>query len=164
MNAKNKNIDEKYMNKLYLNILKAVIIVFYFLILNLTYENISAEHLETGIKILTMIFLFISIYLIEKAYKKDNGDLALSGIEILILSAYTLTTKYITTKYNLNFKIYSLISSYVLAIYFVFKSIVIYTQGRKKVAENLSDIREIVKKEEPIKKEATKKKKEVKEK
>lgn len=164
MNAKNKNIDEKYMNKLYLNILKAVIIVFYFLILNLTYENISAEHLETGIKILTMTFLFISIYLIEKAYKKDNGDLALSGIEILILSAYTLTTKYITTKYNLNFKIYSLISSYVLAIYFVFKSIVIYTQGRKKVAENLSDIREIVKKEEPIKKEATKKKKEVKEK
>lgn len=164
MNAKNKNIDEKYMNKLYLNILKAVIIVFYFLILNLTYENISAEHLETGIKILTMIFLFISIYLIEKAYKKDNGDLALSGIEILILSAYTLTTKYITTKYNLNFKIYSLISSYVSAIYFVFKSIVIYTQGRKKLAENLSDIREIVKKEEPIKKEATKKKKEVKEK
>ena len=155
-----KEIKEKYSKEIYLNILKAIIIVLYFLVLNLAYENISAEHIELGIKIFTMVFLFISIYIFEKAYKKDDDKLAMQGIEILVLSAYTLTSRHITNKFNFNFKTYSLVASYIFAIYFIFKCIVIYTKGRKEEAENLSDIKEIVKKEEPVKKEATKKSKE----
>lgn len=154
-----KEVSEKYLKKIYLNILKAIIILLYFFILNLAYENISSEYLEKGIKIFTMIFLFIAIYIFEKAYKKDDDDLALQGIEILVLSAYTLTTEHITNKFNFEFKSYSLVASYMFAIYFILKGIIIYTKGRKEVAQNLSDIREIVKKDEPIKKEATKKKK-----
>ena len=95
-----KEIKEKYSKEIYLNILKAIIIVLYFLVLNLAYENISAEHIELGIKIFTMVFLFISIYIFEKAYKKDDDKLAIQGIEILILSAYTLTSRHITNKFN----------------------------------------------------------------
>ena len=152
-----KDIDEKYSKKIYLNILKAIIIIFYFFLLNAAYENISSTHLETGIKILTMVFLFIAIFIFERAYKKDNDELAIQGIEILILSAYTLTTEHITSKYNIDFKVYSVVASFVFAIYFIFKSIVVYTKARKQEEENLSDIKEIVKKEEPVKKEATKK-------
>ena len=155
-----KEIKEKYSKEIYLNILKAIIIVLYFLVLNLAYENISAEHIELGIKIFTMVFLFISIYIFEKAYKKDDDKLAIQGIEILILSAYTLTSRHITNKFNFNFKNYSLVASYIFAIYFILKCIFVYTKGRKEEAENLSDIKEIVKKEEPVKKEATKKSKE----
>lgn len=152
-----KEVKEKYLKEIYWNILKAIIVVLYFLTLNLAYENISTEHMELGIKILTMIFLFIAIYIFERAYKKDDDNLAIQGIEILILSAYTLTTKHITNKFNFNFKSYSLVASYLYAVYFLLRSIIIYTKGRKEVAENLSDIREIVKKEEPVKKEAVKK-------
>lgn len=152
-----KEISEKYSKQIYLNILKAIIFMSYFLALNLAYENVRTEYIEIGSKILTMIFLFIAIFIIEKAYKKDDGDLAIQGIEILILSTYTLTTKHITNKFNFNFKSYSLVASYLYAAYFLLRSIFIYTKGRKEVAENLSDIREIVKKEEPIKKEAVKK-------
>lgn len=152
-----KEISEKYSKQIYLNILKAIIFMSYFLALNLAYENVRTEYIEIGSKILTMIFLFIAIFIIEKAYKKDDGDLAIQGIEILILSTYTLTTKHITNKFNFNFKSYSLVASYLYAAYFLLRSIFIYTKGRKEVAENLSDIREIVKKEEPIKKEAIKK-------
>lgn len=155
-----KEVNEKYLKEIYLNVLKAIIIVLYFFILNLAYENINSEHLELGIEIFTMIFLFISIYIFEKAYKKDDGNLAIQGIEILVLSAYTLTSRHITNKFNFEFKIYSLVASYIFAIYFILKSIVVYTKGRKEEAENLSDIREIVKKDEPVKKEATKKNKE----
>lgn len=154
-----KEVNEKYLNKIYLNILKAIIFITYFLIINLAYENVSVEYMEIGIKIFSMIFLFISIYIFERAYKKDDGDLAIQGIEILVLSAYTLTTKHITNKFNFGFKNYSLVASYIYAIYFILKSIIIYTKGRKELVDNLSDIREIVKKEEPIKKEASKKKK-----
>ena len=90
-----------------------------------------------------MIFLFISIYIIEKAYKKDDGNLAIQGIEVLVLSTYTLTSEHITNKFDFDFKKYSLVASYIFAIYFILKSIVVYTKGRKEVAQNLSDIREI---------------------
>ena len=84
----------------------------YFLALNLAYENVGADYMKIGIKVLTMVFLFIGIYIIEKSYKKDDGDLAIQGIEILILATYTLTTEHITNKYDFNFKSYSLVASY----------------------------------------------------
>lgn len=154
-----KEVNEKYLKEIYLNILKAIIIVLYFFVLNLACEKVSAIYLERGIQIFTMIFLFIAIYIFEKAYKKDDDNLAIQGIEILILSAYTLTSRHITNKFNFEFKTYSLVASYIFAIYFILKCIIIYTKGRKEIAENYSDVREIVKKEEPVIKEATKKNK-----
>lgn len=155
-----KEVKEKYLKEIYLNVLKAIITTLFFFILNLAYENVSSEHLSLGIEILTMIFLFIAIYIFEKAYKKDDGNLAIQGIEILILATYTLTSRHITNKFNFEFKAYSAIASYIFAIYFVLKGIIVYTKGRREEAEELSDIREIVKKEEPLKKEATKRTKE----
>lgn len=154
-----KEVNEKYMKKIYLNILKAILIVFYFFVLNLACENISVEHLERGIQLCTMVFLFIAIVIFEIAYRKDDDDLAIQGIEVLVLSAYTLTSQHITKKYNFDFKNYSLVASYIFAIYFILKCIFVYTKGRKEIAEDYSDIKEIVKKDEPVKKEATKKQK-----
>lgn len=155
-----KELDEKYLKGMYLNILKAIIIVLYFFILNAAYEKVNIVYLDKGIKLCTMIFLFIAIYMFERAYKKDDGKLAIQGIEILILSMYTLTMEHITNRFDFEFKIYSLVASYIFAIYFMLKCIILYTKGKKEEVEKLSDIKEIVKKEEPVKKEATKKKKE----
>lgn len=154
-----KEVSEKHMKKIYLNIIKAILVVIYFLTLNLVSEKISALYLERGIEICTMIFLFLAIFIFELAYKKDDDDLVVQGVEVLVLSAYTLTSQYITKRFNLNFKIYSLASSYIIAIYFVVKCIWYYTKGRKEIADDLSDIKEIVKEKEPVKKEATKRKK-----
>lgn len=154
-----KEVSEKYMKKIYLNVLKAIIIVLYFFVLNVACENVNPQYLEKGIELCTMILLFISIFIFEWAYRKDNDDLAIQGIEILILSAYTLTSQHITKKFDFPLKNYLLVASYIFAIYFILKCIVVYTKGRKEMAENLSDIKEIVQKDEPVKKEATKKKK-----
>lgn len=155
-----KEVKEKYLKEIYLNVLKAIVVILYFFVLNVAYENISTEYIELGIKIFTMIFLFIAIYIFERAYKKDDDNLAIQGIEILVLSAYTLTSRHITNKYKFDFKTYSSVAAYIFSIYFILKCIVIYTKGRKEEFEKLSDIRDIVKKEEPLKKEATKKIKE----
>ena len=152
-----KEINEKHMKKIYLNVLKAIIVMLYFFVLNVAYSNVSAGYLEKGIEICTMIFLFVAIIIFEVAYKKDNDDLAIQGIEILVLATYTLTCQHITKKFKFDFKNYTLVASYIFAIYFILKCIVIYTKGRKEMAEDLSDIKEIVKKDEPVKKEATKK-------
>ncbi len=155
-----KEVSEKYMKKIYLNVLKAIIIVLYFFVLNVACENVNPQYLEKGIELCTMILLFISIFIFEWAYRKDDDDLAIQGIEILILSAYTLTSQHITKKFDFPLKNYLLVASYIFAIYFILKCIVVYTKGRKEMAENLSDIKEIVQKDQPVKKEATKKKKE----
>ena len=146
-----KEVSEKHMKKIYLNILKAILVVIYFLTLNLVSEKISALYLERGIEICTMIFLFLAIFIFELAYKKDDDDLVVQGIEVLVLSAYTLTSQYITKRFNFNFKIYFLASSYIIAIYFIVKCIWYYTKGRKEIADDLSDIKEIVKEKEPVK-------------
>lgn len=157
---KESEVEQQYQEDVYLNVLKAVIIISYFLILNLIYLNINAQNFQMGIKILTMIFLFVSIFIFEKAYKKDDSKLTVQGIEILVFATYTLISQHITTKFNFEFKNYSVSASYIFAIYFILKAIVVYTKGRKKIVDEFSDIKEIVKKEEPVKKEATKKKKE----
>jgi thymidine kinase len=130
-----KEINEKHMKKIYLNVLKAIIIMLYFFVLNVAYSNVSAGYLEKGIEICTMIFLFVAIFIFEVAYKKDNDDLAIQGIEILVLATYTLTSQHITKKFEFNFKSYSLVASYIFAIYFILKCIVIYTKGRKEMAK-----------------------------
>ena len=152
-----KEIDKKYVKNIYCNVIIAVIIVLYFLILRANYENLMG----TAINILTMIFLFASIYLFEKAYKKYNGSLVLSGIEILILSTYMLTIEHNIKKFDIDINQYFLIALYTFATYFILKSIIIYTIARKEIAQNYSDIREIIKKDKPSKKEAKKKNKEV---
>ncbi len=156
---KTKEVNEEYMKEIYLNILKAIVIVLYFFILNLAYENVRREYLDIAIKGFTMTFLFISIYIFEKAYKKDDGKIAMQGIEVLLLATYTLTTEHIINKFEFNFKSYSLVASYLLATYFILKCIIIYTKGRKEIESERSDVREIVKKNEPLKKENVKKNK-----
>ena len=68
-----------------------------------------------------------------------------------------------TLIFNFDFKTYSLVASYIYAIYFMLRCVIIYTKGKKEEIEKFSDIKEIVKKDEPTKKEATKRKKEKKE-
>ena len=44
-------------------------------------------------------------------------------------------------------------------MYYIIKTIIIYFKARKKYLSSLSDVKEIVKKEKPIKKEAKKRRK-----
>lgn len=157
---KKKNpIMEKTNTRIFTNVLIAIIIMVYFVGLYLGYDKLEENIFERALQLATMVLLAITIIVIEIAYKKDSGLLAINGIEALVLSCHTLSIPYITQLFSFDFKWYVTISAYIFAIYFVFKSIVIYTLGRKEYLRSLSDIREIVKEEEPRKKEATKRKK-----
>lgn len=155
-----QEVDEKYLKEIHFNIVKAIITLTYFLFLNYMYVTLEIHPFERFIQFCTMILLFATIYIFERAYNKDYDKLALQGIELLVFSACTLTIQYITKKFGFSFQNYSATLGYIFSIYFVLRGIIIYTQGRKKIVDNYSDIKEILKKEEPIKKEATKKNKE----
>ena len=155
-----KKIDEEVLKKMIKNLLKAIFIIFYFFIINIAHIIVEPELLTRAIQLLTLVFLFIGIALIEKSYKKDDGKIAIEGIEVLVLAAHLLTIEHVTTKFKFYYEAYILSSSYIFALYFVLKTLIIYTNWIKECDDKRSDIKEILKKEEPIKKEATKKKKE----
>ncbi|MCI8383792.1 MAG: hypothetical protein HFJ33_02850 [Clostridia bacterium] len=151
-----KEISQEILKKIFRNLLRAVGIMFYFMILNLAYFTMQQERLLGDIEVFAGAFLVVGIVLLERAYKKDEGSIAVTGMECLFLSLHSLSIMHVITLFKYDFQFYLLTSSYVFSIYYVFKAIILYTKGRKDYLNSLSDISEIVKKEEPIKKEAKK--------
>ncbi len=151
-----KEISQEILKKIFINVLKAIGIIIYFMILNILYTKIQQDSLMRIIEIFSGLFLLGGLIQLEVAYKKDSGEIAITAIELLCLSLHTLTIMHIVTILKYDFRIYILASSYLISIYYILKSIVIYTKEKRKYLTSLSDISDIVKKDEPIKKEAKK--------
>lgn len=145
--------DKKYLKKIWINISIAAILMLYFIIVNILYNKLNHESLILTLKTLSVIIMAIGIIIFEIAYKKDNGIIAITGIEILITAFHTLSILHVVQVSAFDFRIYILTSSYLFAIYFVLKSMIIYTMEKRKYLKSLSDIKNIVK-NEPTRKDA----------
>ena len=151
-----KEISQEILKKIFINLIIAIAIMGYFAILNYSYDKINQDNLVNIIEICSGVLLLICLILFEVSYKKDSGTLAITAIEFLVLTFHSLLIIHIITRYEYQFQFYILTSSYTVATYYVLKSIILYTKGRREYLKGLSDISEIVKKEEPVKKEAKK--------
>lgn len=147
--------ENKIAGKIWSNIIIAVILMLYFIGLNIIYNKMNQDETIIALKIASIIIMAISISIFEVAYKKDNGIIGITGIEILVIGMHTLSIMHVVEVASFNFNIYILTSSYVFSIYFVLKSMIIYTNEKRKYLKSLCDIKEIVV-NEPIKKEAKK--------
>lgn len=151
---KNKKISKS----IYENIIIAVAIMLYFLLINFAYGRLEKAEVLIGLKIASIIILAIAIVFIEIAYRKDNGKIAINSIEVLVLASHTLSIAHVVEAQKLEFTNYILISSYTFSIYYLFKAAIMYTKEKKAYLDSLSDIKEIVT-NTPTKKEAVKKNK-----
>lgn len=152
------------MKKIGKNLSRALCIIIYFIILFFAYTRMNLDRLAQDIQVFSGAFLVLGILALEKAYKKDSGEVAITGIELLALSIHSLSIMHMITLLKYDFKSYMLISSGIVVIYYVLKVIIIYTKDKKEYLKGLSDISKIVKEDEPIKKEAKKRNKSEKEK
>lgn len=141
-------------SKMFFNIIIAIIVLSYFILINLVNQDTSS--VNNVIKIFTIIFLILTITIFEIAYRKDDEILAINGIETLVLTIHTLLINHILIKFDFNFEVYTLISSLSITSYYILKTLVMFTKARRRYLDSLSDISEIVKKEQPIKREARK--------
>jgi ABC-type multidrug transport system fused ATPase/permease subunit len=156
-------MDEKENNKIirkkiFENLIIAVAMMLYFILINFSYLRMEEDLLLQGIKIASLIILFFSIIIFEVAYHKDSGRIAINGIEVLVLAILTLTIRLVTARFKIDFGKYIVYLAYTFTIYYILKSIILYTMEKKKYLDSLSDIHEIVS-NEPVKKEAKKRKK-----
>lgn len=152
-----ENNNKIILRKIFKNLIILVLIIFYFNLINITYITTNENLITLITSISSIVLLFLSILLFEVAYHKDNGKLAINGIEILVIAFHTLTIWYVISRSNLSFQSYILFSTYAVLIYYILKSIIVYTEGKREYLKSLSDIHEIVN-NNPIKKEAKKRK------
>lgn len=137
---------EKINKSIFRNIVIAICIIIYFMFLNLGQRNIKADVYVTDLKVFSMCILFISIALIEVAYKKDNGEIAMYGIEMIVLALSTVALIYVNLMQSTKYSYIISAMSYIFAIYYLIKSIIIYL--RKKKQYFVDDMKEIINKDE----------------
>lgn len=147
--------DKIIRKKIFENLIIAVAVMLYFIIINFSYLRLEENITLNVTKIASLIILLFSIAIFEIAYHKDSGKITIYGIEVLILSIHSLTIWNAINKINTSFQTYIVFSAYAFVIYYILKSMLIYTNEKRKYLKSLSDIHEIVS-NEPIKKEAKK--------
>ena len=137
----------KKINKmLFKNIIIAIGIIIYFIFLNLGKINIENSVYTTDLKVFSMCTLLVAIIIIEISYKKENGELALHGIELILLAIATFSLIYINLMLSSRYLLISTAISFMFAIYYLIKSMVIYLKKRKQYFIN--NMKEIMNKDE----------------
>lgn len=148
------------MKRITKDIIIAICLISYVLILALAYTRMNIDRLSKDIEVFAGAFLVLGLLGLEKGYKIDDGKVAITAIELLVMSFYSLSITHITSLLKIEFINYMFLSAGIIGVYYLIKEIIIYTKQKKEDLKKLSDISEIVKKDEPIKKEAKKRNKE----
>ena len=118
-----------------------VILIFAFLICGSYLEKTLATKIYN---VGAIIFLVFALTVIEIAYKKDSDKGALTSVELLLLSIFTLFAPVIFLKIQYNTIYFTLA---LIAIYYTIKISKIYITEKNKYLNTLSDITNIIKKE-----------------
>ena len=145
-----KEVKESLRKEIFTNIIICACLVAYFLFLFLGSVDKTKAVRVIDLKIFSTIYLATSIILFEIAYKKDSGKIAIHGIEILLVAIMTLFLPYIIFELDSKYqKIYYFVGEYI-AVYYVIKCICIAIIRKRKYSKDVSDIKEIIKKEKRI--------------
>lgn len=128
------------------NIIFPIVILIYFILINIGYISIKKEIFVTELKVFSIILIITTICIFEYAYKKESGKYTIIGIELLMLAISTLASIRIYTIYNNKFISAITSISLLFAIYYVAKAIVIYVKKKREVVKTTNDIYKISKK------------------
>ena len=157
--TKNKNILVK---KLLTNLTFGLITIIYLIFISIEYVRLDSLVLIKYINASIMLFLVISIIMMEIAYRKNEGLTFFNGIEFLAMAVFVLLTQHMPKILGCTMQEYALSGANFIAIYYILKSAILYTKEQQDKLNSLSDIKEIVK-DEPIKKVSKRKNKKVEE-
>lgn len=140
-----KEEKEKIYSKLVKNFLIAIAIFIYICFLNLGYVRLDTETFRTDLKVFAIILILFTIFIFENAYRDDNDELAVHGIEMLVLSIITLYLPYVYFHQNEIIKLIFETAAIYIAIYYTIKCIIIYKMKIRNYKNGLSDVKEITK-------------------
>lgn len=139
-----KEIKENIYDKLFKNICIAIAVLLYFMFLNMGYMKENINIFKYDVQTFSCILVVSTITFFEIAYRKDDGEFALYGTELLVIGLITLFMPYVYLyRGTLSKLVYSIFPVY-MAIYYLIKCVVIYIREEKLYKSSLSDIKEII--------------------
>ena len=132
---KNKKVADVELGKIHTrvfqNICLAVAMMLYLNFVVLGFVNIENPVFVTDLKVFSIALLVIAVGVFEYAYKKDSGRHALHGIEILMLAFSTMALIYVNLMWTGKFVYIVALITFLFAIYYVAKSIIVYKKMKK---------------------------------
>lgn len=137
---------KKYLeNEIFQNLIVAVLLSFYFLIIDILFFKLNGASFEGVLKYFALIMIFVTVALFEIAYKKDSRKIMFYGIECLISGILTLYVPFIFLYTNKAVKIIFILLPAIYSFYYILKSVILY-KGKeiKYVSDNMSDVKEIL--------------------
>lgn len=144
----NKIIPQTEQNKINKRIFEevcfAIIIMFYLNFIILGFINIETTVFLTDLKVFGIAILLLAIGIFEYAYKKDSGRYCAHGIEMLILAFATMGLLYVQLMLEAKFIYIAAFITFLFAIYYIAKSIIIYQKMKKQYA--IENMKEMIKK------------------
>ena len=123
-------LKQEIIDKAFSNISFAVIMGSFLFFLNLGYTNITTDVFLTDVKVLGLIVALIAIFVFERAYKLDDDELAIQGIEIFILSLIVLMLAFVLHASHL-FLIVNNIAILAIGLYYIIKTIITCVKMKK---------------------------------
>ena len=121
-------------------------VILYFTFLILGFNNIDKEVYQTDLKVFSICTLFLSIVLLERAYRQSSRKIAIYGVEVLVIAIVTLGLIYVNLMLSSKYVNILLIILGIVVIYYFIKSIIIRARGKKKYF--LDDMKEMINTEE----------------
>lgn len=144
-----KEYEGKVNKRIFSNIIIAIVILLYLIILILGCKNIEADIFVVDLKVCSIILAMASILIFERSYKNSDGKLCIYGIEALIVAIFTLVSVYIFQIIGGLFTYIMCGAAIIVPIYYLIKSIGIYNKSKAEYINSQSDVKEIVKEELP---------------
>ena len=116
-------VKDKIKKEIFTNIIMAIVIITYFIFVILGSNNSVKSVRSIVLNVFSFLFLGLAIVLFEIAYRKGKGNLAINGIEALIIAMLNLFLPYIIFELDEVYKRNYLLSTAFIAIYYTLKSI-----------------------------------------
>lgn len=144
-----KEYEGKINKRIFSNILIAIAILAYVILVILGSKNIENNIFIVYAKLSSIVISLISIIIFERSYRKADGKLCIYGTEMLMLAILTLISVYLFQIEKDTFALLMAGVSIFVPIYYLIKSIGIYVRGKKEYIRSQNDISEIVKEDLP---------------
>ena len=139
-----QEIKKSINKKVYENVIISTFIMALCVLLLVGFKNIWPDNFLVILRTLAIVVFTGTIVLIETAYKKGSGKLAINSIEMIVISLIILSYSYIYIYYrNIFPPIITFVSS-ILGVYYSAKSIIIIFKERNNYRKTQSDIKKIV--------------------
>lgn len=122
------------------NLIFACVFIYFLIFCNYGFYNIAKTAMIKNLNIFSVVFLVVSIMLIETAYKEDKASKCINGIETLLVGIFTLVLPFILQTYTENYIKALSIAGITILVYYIIKSVIVFFLNKRDVLRDKDDV------------------------